>query len=199
MSSRELTGQQKKALRTEMMHLRREMPFAVRAAADHAIADAVLASPEYAAAKQVFAYVSMPHEVGTRELLARMLADGKTVGLPVCEMQTHTMLFYRLDSMTELVSGAYRIPVPPVSPERLLHPAADTLMLVPMLAFDGDGYRLGAGGGYYDRYLAANRVQTIGICYAACRQAQLPHDEYDRTLTCCVTEQKREDFYGRSE
>ena len=199
MSSAEEIRQQKKILRAEMMALRRDMPFGERAEADRDIAETVLISPEYKAAKQVFAYLSMPHEVGTRELIARMLKDGKTVGLPVCDIQTHTMRFYRLDAMEELVSGAYRIPVPPVSPDRLLHPSEDTLMLVPLLACDDEGYRLGAGGGYYDRFLAAHKVMTVGICYAACRKTRLPHDEYDRKIQCCVTEQKREDFYGRSE
>ena len=106
------------------------------------------------------------------------------------------MQFYRLDALSELRAGAYRIPAPPVSADRLLVPSAETLMIVPMLAFDAAGYRLGAGGGYYDRYLAAHQVQTIGICYADCRMTQLPHDNYDRKLMCCVTEQKTEDFYG---
>ncbi|MBP0971345.1 MAG: 5-formyltetrahydrofolate cyclo-ligase [Oscillospiraceae bacterium] len=187
---------QKKELRAAMMQQRRAMSFAFRREADRAIAEAVLRHPAYRAAKQVLAYVSMPHEVGTRAILEAVLADGKTLGLPVCEPETCTMLFYRLDALSELTAGAYRIPVPPASPERLLVPSEDTLMIVPMLAFDGQGYRLGAGGGYYDRFLAAHSVQAVGICYADCRMTQLPHDNNDRKLASCVTEQKTEDFYG---
>ena len=187
---------QKKELRTALMQQRRAMSFAFRREADCAIAEAVLRHPAYAAAKQVFAYVSMPHEVGTKALLEAVLADGKTLGLPVCSTETCSMQFYRLDALSELTAGAYRIPVPPASPERLLRPSADTLMIVPMLAFDAQGYRLGAGGGYYDRFLAAHSVQAVGICYADFRMTQLPHDNYDRKLACCVTEQKTEDFYG---
>ena len=152
--------------------------------------------PQVQEAQQVFAYVSMPHEVGTRELIAALLSAGKTVGLPVCRTATREMAFYRLDSMDELKCGAYRIPVPPTDPERLLIPDEKTLVLVPMLAYDALGYRLGAGGGYYDRWLAANLVLTAGICYAGCRVERLPHDEYDRRLMCCITEEKQEDFYG---
>ena len=190
-----VTGQ-KKELRAAMMQRRRAMSLAFRKEADRLIAEAVLRHPRYAAAKQVLAYVSMPHEVGTRAILEAVLKDGKTLGLPVCMPETNEMQFYRLDALSELGAGAYRIPVPPVSADRLLEPSAETLMIVPMLAFDADGYRLGAGGGYYDRYLAAHSVQTIGICYADCRMTQLPHDNYDRKLLCCVTEQKTEDFYG---
>ena len=78
--------------------------------------------------------------------------------------------------------------------DRVLLPDADTLMIVPMLAYDAAGYRLGAGGGYYDRYLAKYKIKTLGICYAECRQTQLPHDEYDQKLQSCVTEQKTEEF-----
>ena len=187
--------QQKKLLRNAMMQRRKEMPLSQRAEADRIIAETVLRHPAYRAAKQVFAYVSMPHEVSTRAILEAALRDGKQLGLPVCETQTHTMSFYRLDALSELRSGAYRIPVPAVSDDRLLIPDADTLLLVPMLAFDENGYRLGAGGGYYDRFLAGYPVRTLGICYADCKLTQLPHGVFDQKLACCVTEQKTEDFH----
>lgn len=187
---------QKKDLRAELMAKRRAMPSAQREAADRAIAEAVLQHPAYRTAKQVFAYVSMSHEVGTGLLIDRALAAGKIIGLPVCTLETREMNFYRLDVRAELQTGAYRIPIPPVSEERLLIPDAETVVIVPMLAFDTEGYRLGAGGGYYDRFLSAQPVQTIGICYADCRLTQLPHDAYDQRIACCVTEQKTEDFYG---
>lgn len=188
-------SQQKQLLRNAMMQRRKEMPLALREEADRIIAETVLRHPAYRAAKQVFAYVSMPHEVSTRAVMAAALQDGKRLGLPVCSTESHTLTFYRLDALSELKSGAYRIPVPPVSEDRILIPDADTLVLVPMLAFDENGYRLGAGGGYYDRFLAAYPVKTLGICYADCKLTQLPHDAYDRTLACCVTEQKTEDFH----
>ena len=190
------TDVQKKLLRAAMMSQRHAISVAFRREADRAIAEAVLRHPAYQTASQIFAYVSMPHEVGTRAILEAVLADGKALGLPVCDTETSGMQFYRLDALSELKAGAYRIPVPPVSAERLLMPAEDTLVIVPMLAYDAEGYRLGAGGGYYDRFLAANPVRTVGICYADCRMTQLPHDMYDRKLECCVTEQKTEDFYG---
>ena len=190
------TDAEKKTLRAAMMSQRHAMSVAFRREADRAIAEAVKRHPAYEAASQVFAYVSMPHEVGTRAILEAVLADGKALGLPVCEPETCGMQFYRLEALSELKAGAYRIPVPPVTAERLLLPAEDTLVIVPMLAYDAAGYRLGAGGGYYDRFLAANPVHTVGICYADCRMTQLPHGMYDRKLECCVTEQKTEDFYG---
>ncbi len=189
---------QKKALRAEILKRRMEMPADMRKAADAAITEQILAHPDFIRAKTVFAYVSMPHEVGTRGLLRSITAAGKVLGLPVCDPKTHTLTFYRLGSPDELVTGLYRIPVPPVSADRILIPDADTLVIVPMLAFDREGYRLGAGGGYYDRFLAefGQTVRAIGICYAENRTAHLPHDAYDRKVPCCVTEQKGEEHYG---
>lgn len=188
--------QQKQALRARCLAERAAMHFDCRTAADAAITEAVLSSPDYKAAKQIFCYVSMPHEVSTHALLSAILKDGKILGLPVCDTAVSEMTFYRLDDLKELQSGAYRIPVPPTDAERRLLPDAGTLMIVPMLAFDTEGWRLGAGGGYYDRYLAKYPLNTLGICYADQKQTQLPHGPYDIKLTRCVTEQKTEDFYG---
>ncbi len=184
----------KAALRDAMLQKRRAMPIDIRAAADEAIARRVLQSPEYASASSVFAYVSMPHEVHTRSLLKEILADGKQLALPVCDTDQHTMQFYLLHSMDELKNGAYRIPVPPTSSERCVQPDAATLMLLPMLAFDAEGYRLGAGGGYYDRYLALYHPITMGLCYADCFVGVLPRDVFDRRMLCCATEQRMEVF-----
>ncbi|MBQ8921200.1 MAG: 5-formyltetrahydrofolate cyclo-ligase [Oscillospiraceae bacterium] len=198
MNEKSTVKSQKKALRAELLAKRCEMPSALREAADAAIAERVLSHPDYVQAETVFAYVSMPHEVSTRALLGRILQSGKRLGLPVCDPKTHTLTFYRLDAPDELVTGMYRIPVPPVSEERRLTPDESTLVLVPMLAFDGEGYRLGAGGGYYDRFLAeyGQTVRTLGICYAENRLTHLPHDAYDQKIPCCVTEQKGEEQYG---
>lgn len=195
MSTEDIIGE-KKTLRSELFQARAAMSFESRQAADRIITEKILQHPAYRQAKQIFCYVSMPHEVSTRALLSAVLKDGKLLGLPVCDTETCTMTFYRLDALSELQAGAYRIPVPPVSEERILLPDADTLMIVPMLSFDADGYRLGAGGGYYDRYLGQYEIRTLGICYADCRRTQLPHDANDRRLESCITEQKTEDFYG---
>lgn len=184
----------KAALRAEMMQRRKNMPFDLRAAADEAILRQVLESDAFAQASRIFAYVSMPHEVHTRFLLGECLARGKQLALPVCDTFTHTMQFYTLYSMDELRGGAYRIPVPPSAPQRCVQPDAATLMLLPMLAFDAQGYRLGAGGGYYDRYLSIYSPQTMGLCYADCFVPALPHDRYDCRMQCCVTEQRMEVF-----
>ena len=70
------------------------------------------------------------------------------------------------------------------------------LLLVPLLAFDNDGYRLGYGGGFYDRALAALRVPAIGIAYAGQQAASLPHEPHDMALDGILTEQGLRLFSG---
>ena len=187
--------EEKQRLRREMLRLRKEMPAAQRTAADAVIAERVLSDRAFQCAETVLLYAAMPHEVGTARLIGACLSAGKTLGLPVCDTAAHTMQFYRLSDTAELSAGAYGIPVPPVSEARLLEPEQNTLMLVPMLCFDSEGYRLGAGGGFYDRYFAAHPgLQRLGLCYAACRIPLLPHDRYDIPLQRCITEQTTEEF-----
>jgi 5-formyltetrahydrofolate cyclo-ligase len=62
------------------------------------------------------------------------------------------------------------------------------VLLVPLLAFDASGYRLGYGGGFYDRTLALLQVPAIGIAYAGQEVPSLPHEPHDRTLDMVLTE-----------
>ena len=62
------------------------------------------------------------------------------------------------------------------------------MLLVPLLAFDKDGHRLGYGGGYYDRTLAARKVRAIGLAYAGQEVSSLPADRYDQPLNAVLTE-----------
>lgn len=180
-------SEEKKLLRTQMIQLRKDMPGEVRAAADEAILRALVADPAFQEASQIFCYVSMPHEVNTLPLLKYCLEQGKTLGLPICAPKSQ-MGFYQLKALNELRPGQYRIPIPPIAKDRRCVADHHTLVIVPMLAFDGDGNRLGAGGGYYDRWLAQHMVHTIGICYENGRFPGLPHDKYDQKIDRVITE-----------
>ena len=97
----------------------------------------------------------------TGEILRRALADGKALALPkVCGRE---MRFVAVRDLSTLAPGAMGIPEPPDEPA-----AGDerALILMPGLAFDKSGHRVGYGGGYYDRYLARHPLHTlIALCY----------------------------------
>lgn len=133
-------------------------------------------------------YWPLAGEFDARPIIAAWLAqDGRRqAALPVVFMKGHALQFHAWTPDTPMRIGHHRIPEP--SQEQ---PVLPDLLLVPCVGFDDDGYRLGYGGGYYDRTLAgwsgAAKPVTIGIAYEACRAA-LPHELHDMPLDAVVTD-----------
>lgn len=145
--------------------------------------------PEFKQAKRVFTYISIDREVDTRRIIALCQTLGKTPVLPY-RYSRGKMGFTALDRpLSALPPGVFGIPMPDASlPE--LFPAVGDLMLVPALCFDEEGYRLGHGGGYYDRYLAAHPVFSVGLCREALLSPRLPRAAHDRAVNCLITDKK---------
>jgi len=134
-------------------------------------------------AKTVMCYVSLSYEVETRRLIEQMLQAGKRVVVPV--VQQHELVPSELrDPATELAQGTFGVwePIPeavrPVPLDEL------DLVLVPGLAFDQTGKRLGHGQGYFDRFLARLPVttQTVGLCFDLQLLDHLPTRSHDQTV-----------------
>lgn len=150
------------------------------------ITERLLQMPEYQNAGRLFAYYSVGREVDTHMILRRALADGKQVLLPR-SLPDGVMQFAAFTGETDLVKGAMSIPepaagLPPVWPE------PQDLMLVPGLSFDGQCFRMGQGGGYYDRWLAQWKMCTIGLCREKMLSQRLFREAHDRAVDCVLTE-----------
>ena len=159
------------------------------AESDNAIAQNIISLPEFISAPRVFTYLSMDREADTRNIIEHCLALGKTVALP-CDCENGAMSFARLDRpVAELPLGSYGIPTPPDASERLT-PENGDIILVPALCYDESCYRLGHGGGYYDRYLSAFPVFSIGLCREKLLVAAVPTDEFDKRVDVLVTEKR---------
>jgi len=156
----------------------------VLAESDRSIFQTVISAPEFLQAERVFAYCSTGREVDTRRLMAWCLEQGKPLALPVSE-KGGVMDFYLYTGTLE--TGYWNLQVPPQNGAALLPGPAD-LMLVPGLCFDARGYRLGWGGGYYDRYLAAHPCPTAGLCRAALLVPSVPTEVHDRPVDRLFTE-----------
>lgn len=124
----------------------------------------LLMSREYRAADTVLLYMARRHEIATTMILNAALANGKAVGLPVC-IDDKEMIFRRIDSVSGLVSGRYGIMEPNAECEAII-PDENTLCVCPALSCDMRGYRLGFGGGYYDRFLKDFSGTKAALCYA---------------------------------
>ncbi len=121
--------------------------------------------PMLADAKTIVAYYSLPDEVDTHALIDELLADGKTVYLPKV-VSDEEMVLCRYTGAESLQQGAFGI-MEPVGAQIVADEVID-VVLVPGMAFDGDGNRLGRGKGYYDRFLRSfsrPRPQLIGVCF----------------------------------
>ena len=148
------------------------------------------ALPSYRSASTVLWYVNMPAELSTRAAIEEALAEGKRVAVPWCDGDE--LGLWRLESLAELVPGTWGIPEPSAArrgaPERRIVPAALDLVVVPGLAFDRRGRRLGHGKGYYDRLLARTPAVRVGLCYEVQVFPEVPAGPHDAPMDWLVTE-----------
>ncbi|PRZ55871.1 5,10-methenyltetrahydrofolate synthetase [Paraburkholderia fungorum] len=134
-------------------------------------------------------YWPVAGEFDARGLLTEWLASGdsREAALPVVLRAHAPMVFHGWHSQSLMKDGRYRIPVP--AEERMVVPE---LLLIPCVGFDVNRYRLGYGGGYYDRTLAAwptsNKPVTIGVAFESANCGRLPQEEHDLPLDVVVTE-----------
>lgn len=135
-------------------------------------------------------YVSTGMEVDTRVLIGDALMRSKRVAVPCCIPELHEMEFYYITSFDDLQKGAYGILEPIKSKCEKLEGLSDGLCIIPALAFDEQGYRLGFGKGYYDRFLSRFKGNTAGICYECCISDRLPRGRFDRCADVVVTEKR---------
>jgi 5-formyltetrahydrofolate cyclo-ligase len=136
----------------------------------------------------VSGFTSFRTEIDVIPLLARLAADGWVTALPVVAADGAPLAFRRWIPGEPTVPGRFGIPVPHAASAELL----PDVLLVPMLAFDRSGFRLGYGGGFYDRTVEwlrqAKSVIAVGIAYAAQEVAAVPRGRYDQPLDWIVTE-----------
>lgn len=155
-----------------------------RAAQSERLCQHILQSKEYQNAAIVGGYMPMRHEADILPVLRDVLESGRILLLPLCDRAPH-MTLRIVTSLEALVVGAYGI----------LEPAADSpvyqgtdhvLLLVPLEGIDCQGYRLGKGGGYYDRLLSQGNFVSLGCALDWQWTENLPRDAWDIPLNACA-------------
>ena len=160
----------KAALRKEMLSLR-------NAALCASITIKELkAIPEFIKAKTIFCYVSAKGEVETKNLISELLKE-KTVVVPYCTDREGNMICVKIASPDDLKEGMFGIPEPKI-PIEFPKEHID-FAIVPGVAFDKSGYRIGYGKGYYDRFLKDINPFKVGVCQKQFFLDSVPHDEFD--------------------
>ena len=174
----------KQKLREALLAKRNSLPPGDRTVWDAAICRKIIAHDWFRQAQIILGYYPIGAEPDIKPALEQALRLGKEVYLPCGDM-----IFRRLTSLENLIPGMFNIPEPGKTNCQLstVHCQLQ-LCLVPGLAFDRDGYRLGYGKGYYDRFLAGFTGHTIGICHASMTQTALPRQAHDLAVEDIISE-----------
>jgi 5-formyltetrahydrofolate cyclo-ligase len=153
-----------------------------------ALAGCIFPVQPFADRKIVSAFYPYKSEIDTRPLLGRLAGEGWTTCLPIVIALGEPLIFRRWMPGQPTVPGMWDIPQP-TDDSPLIEP---DVLLVPMMAFDRYGFRLGYGGGFYDRTLqelrAKKSIVAIGVAYAAQEVDSVPHDAHDQPLDYVLTE-----------
>jgi 5-formyltetrahydrofolate cyclo-ligase len=181
----------KEALRAEARAFLRALPPSERAAAQAHIEARVWEVPEIAAARTLLLYASLPEEVATDAIAAEARRRGITLVYPRCLPQG-MMTLHAVDAPDALRPGRFGIREPDAEACPVREVGEIDAALVPGLAWDRAGHRLGRGGGYYDRLLAHPdwRGFRCGLFFAAQETPSVPHEPWDIRLDAIVTEQE---------
>lgn len=157
---------------------------------DRALFDAFLSLPQVGEADTLFLFWGVPgREPETETLVRTLTARGKRVGLPrmLPERGMEVRLF---QPEVPLVRAPFGISEPPETAP-LLDKSSIQLALVPSVCYDREGYRLGFGGGYYDRWLGDFSGFAVGLCRSCVLQDRVPREGHDRRVDLVLTEEGR--------
>ena len=173
----------KKALRDAIRAQKRAMTEAQIQSASEALGKLFLASEQYKNAKTIYGYLPYNQEVRTTPMLTQALKDGKQVAVP--KVYGDEMRFILLTDLSQVEKGYSNIPEPVADGPIAHDPTA--LVLMPGLAFDKAGHRIGYGGGFYDRFLAEEpNHPTLALCYAFQMLPSIETEEFDIPVDCVL-------------
>lgn len=179
------TTEEKARLRAHLREQLTALPDTQRTAEDNALFSAFLTSPETAQARTIFLFCGTGTEPDTTRLFAPLLKQDKRICLPRM-LPGRQMEVRRYCPDRPLVRHPFGIWEPDDTCP-LVEIGEIDLVLVPALCYDRQGFRLGMGGGYYDRWLARFSGHAVGLCRQALLQDKLPAEPHDRPVDVVIT------------
>lgn len=186
LAEQEIRQRAKLALRKQMRGVRAALPASACDARSAGVTEHLLGIDEYARASVVLAFASIRNEVRTQPLINAALAAGKRVALP--RVVDEGLELREIDRSTVLIEGAFGVPEPPSTAPRIESKEVE-LVCVPALAVDPRGYRIGYGGGYYDRLLPElTAACACALAYDFQLIAEVPELPFDVRVDLVVTD-----------
>ena len=179
----------KKQLRTELLDKRRKLDPKLIAIQSDNMAKQLYSWPVYQQAKVIMLFLSMPDEPQMMNMIEHAWRQGKTVCVPHMRQQFGLMDAARIDNMDGLVRGRFNLMVPDPTNLSLVDPGLIDVIVVPAVAYDYDGNRLGMGAGYYDRFIPhALKAVLIGAIWSSQIVDRVPCSQYDQPVNYLLVE-----------
>ena len=188
----------KKALRESALRTRRSLDQAVVKPLNERIQRNLYSLNEFERARVLACYVATKDEVQTEGIIRTSLNLSKTILVPLVDRTRTELLFSELRDFSELAEGHYGILEPRIGFLRIAPLEKADIVLVPLVAWDERGFRIGHGKGYFDRALGSLKkdIPTIGLAFEAQRVERVPDEPFDVPLRFIVTEQRVLRFKG---
>ncbi|WP_010303249.1 5-formyltetrahydrofolate cyclo-ligase [Kurthia senegalensis] len=181
---------EKKALRTAVQEQLKQLTYKQYDVFSNEIQQQFLSSSFVREANVIGMTISMFPEVETRSLIEQLWALGKSVAVPKCRPATSEMDFYIIHSFEQLETVYMNLLEPIPQEATYVEPTAIDLVVVPGIVYDQTGYRIGYGGGYYDRFLPLCHAKTISFCFEQQIVAKVPKNSYDYPIDGLLTERR---------
>ena len=177
----------KQKLRALFKNMRKELSEESRDLLDTALCANITTLNSFINADTLLAYYPVKGEPDVLNIVRSAYIMGKRVAFPISNSQSYTLSFRYVDSLSDMVEGAYGIPEPPDGAP-LCQPTEHSLCILPALTFDLSGARLGYGKGYYDRFLATFPGVAVGAIYSSLLVRRVPTEPHDRPVALLFTE-----------
>lgn len=182
----------KREIRKKIRCLRKELEPELWREKTEEVFKRVISHPLYRQADTLYCYVDFNRETGTGLLMEHAWKLGKKVAVP--RTWEEKMEFYYIRSFEELSPGGFGIPEPEEDPAAQA-PGSRGLVIVPGVAFDEQGNRIGYGKGYYDRYLSHHPgLDTMAVAFEFQVYPSVPAEEFDRKMDVLITEKRTIDY-----
>jgi 5-formyltetrahydrofolate cyclo-ligase len=178
--------EEKAQLRKETITKLLAFPDTKRREIESALYQQFIETDLYKNSKVIGLTVSHAHEWETRHIIQRAISDGKEVCVPLCLTDTKTLAFYRLTSFKQLSEGHFHLLEPNPAVMHKVNIIDIDLLVVPGVVFDSHHYRIGHGGGYYDRLLENYSGRTVSLLHESQLIDRIPIEPHDQSVESLI-------------
>ena len=177
----------KKKLRNQYKQYRLSLPVDIKANFDNRICETLMNMVSFRYSDTILMYAPLEGEIDVMPIAERALGLGKRVAFPRCVEDPRNLDFKYISSLEELKSGSYSIAEPPEELESVKD-FSKSICIIPGVVFDKEGFRVGYGKGYYDRFLSAYDGTKFGLAYDECILDEVPRGRFDRHVDILISE-----------